>query len=574
MNISPAWSLLPVLAAESIVVLLLVYLWRTRERHPGLAVTAIGLGVIVTGLVGYALARFEQPPPFGPFVFALLAGVGNTLVLNGFLIMVLRPTRWRAIGAIFVGAFLIVGGLFLVMGRGYFVLAQATVASAMAAAYLTAAEGIYRAQGDLGRRTPQVLALVVALTGIGHLIRATVIATGHWLPDAPDFGDIQAVNAVVQLVFVLIMLVTVVQIIGDRLAGQLHASREALAAAFQVASDGFALFDRQGRLHSVNDRVASLFPDLAGRLVPGADFATLFGATPARYGLTADFVARPRTAFDAQSEPRPDFWLRVVASPSPSGMLVCWTDVSDFKRAERLLQQELGRERDLARLRTGFVSMASHEFRTPLAIIDVAAQRLAPRNWPPPREQAAESARRIREAVTRMLRLIDTMLAPAATRSEGMTLKAAPTDLRALAADICARHQAAMGTKTIAQDLAGLPPVVVCDAELVGHALDHLVGNADKYSPGTAGIRVAGTTAGGQAVITVSDAGIGIPAADRALVFERYFRATNALAFQGTGMGLGLVREIATLHGGTVEIDSTLCEGTTITLRLPIDVGN
>ncbi len=569
------WGALAATAAEAVVVLLLLYLWRTRERHPGLGLAACGLGVLVAGSLYFVLYRLDQPVWFGPYIYQTVLALGAVPLLNGLLIMVGRPPRWRVLTGMYLAGLAALVWLAPDVGRASFSLAQAASALSNGVAFLIAAQGIYQARGDIGRPTPQVLGLLIAADGVSHILRSGLIAAQAWLPEAPTFSEILAVNSFVQLVFLLILLVIMVQIVGDRVFSQLHASREALASAFQVASDGFALFDRQGRLVNANQRVAALFPDLEGRLVQGLTFGALFGAAPERYGFTTEFVtgfvaARHQGAFDAQSEPRPDFWLRVVVSPSPSGgVLVCWADVSDFKRVERLLQQELRRERELARLRSGFVSMASHEFRTPLAIIDVAAQRLNPRNWPPPREQAAESVRRIRDAVARVLRLIDTMLTPAATRQDGMKLAAAPTDLKALVADLCARHQAATGAKQIRHDLADLPPIVVCDAELVSHALNHLLGNADKYSPGAAAIDVRGTVDQGQIVLSVTDTGIGIPPSDRDLVFERFFRSANALAFDGTGMGLAIVREIADLHGGTVTIDGGSGQGTTVTLHLP-----
>ncbi len=581
MNQELVWGVLAAAAAEAVVTLMLIYLWRTRERHPGLGLTAAGLGLLVAGSVYYVLYRINQPVWYGPFLYHAVMSVGTTLILNGFLIMVGRPPLWRALTGTYAAGAVVMILLMPSVGQPTFPLAQAASALSMGIAFLISAHGIYQARGDIGRHTPQALGAVVGADGVTHVLRSGVIAVQAWLPSAPSFGEIQAVNSFIQLTVILVTLVLMVQIVGDRLFAQLHASREALASAFHVASDGFALFDRQGCLLNANRRVAALFPELDGLLAPGRAFTALFGAAPERYGFTPDFVtrfavARHQCAFDAQSEPRPDFWVRVTVSPAASGgALVCWADVSDFKRVERLLQQELGRERDLARLRSGFVSMASHEFRTPLAIIDVAAQRLNPRNWPPQREQAAESVRRIRDAVARVLRLIDTMLTPAATRQEGMKLVATPTDLRALIADLCARHQAAMAPpKVIEQDLDGLPPIVVCDAELIGHALVHLVGNADKYSPGAAAIRVRGTTAGGEVAIAVTDSGIGIPPADHGLVFERFFRSANALAFEGTGMGLAIVREIAGLHGGAVDIDSAVGRGTTVTLRFPVDDGN
>ncbi len=241
----------------------------------------------------------------------------------------------------------------------------------------------------------------------------------------------------------------------------------------------------------------------------------------------------------------------------------------ELRRAEALLARDLQTERDLASLRSGFVSMASHEFRTPLAIIDAAAQRLAVRERPLAPHQTQEAVRSIRSAVQRIVLLIDTMLDPAVTRSEGLRLSAVPCDLAALVRTACERHGGVVRSRVIEHEVGGLSQVV-CDPDLIGHALGHLLSNADKYSPAGTVIRVTGRVDGDRALISVIDHGIGIAAEDRARIFEAFYRAPNARAYQGTGMGLSIVREIMALHRGDILVDGELGCGTTVTLSLPL----
>jgi signal transduction histidine kinase len=114
--------------------------------------------------------------------------------------------------------------------------------------------------------------------------------------------------------------------------------------------------------------------------------------------------------------------------------------------------------------------------------------------------------------------------------------------------------------------------VVNGDAGQLARVLTNLLSNAVKFTPSGGQVRVTAETAGGWAVVSVADSGIGIPVADQEGLFTRFFRASNATkrAIQGTGLGLAIVQTIVAAHGGEISFQSQEGEGTTISMRLPL----
>ncbi|PWC80305.1 histidine kinase [Azospirillum sp. TSH100] len=269
------------------------------------------------------------------------------------------------------------------------------------------------------------------------------------------------------------------------------------------------------------------------------------------------------------------------------GCLLMLRDVTHRRQAELRLEDTV-RRLDLARLEAeerlaaeqeakralnGFLSMAAHEFKTPLAIIDGAAQLLlmdaevkAPGMLP--------RLEKIRRAVRRQINILETCLADDRLNNPDFALRhdrlALPALLRAAAS---AQSDAAPGRR-IELDLDACPPWLTGDGPMLELCVHNLLNNALKYSsPGTP-VRLRGreeTGADGPwLALSITDQGIGIPDGEREQVFDRFFRASNTGTAAGSGVGLNMVRRIAALHGGTVTVDSRLGEGSVFTLRIPL----
>lgn len=230
-------------------------------------------------------------------------------------------------------------------------------------------------------------------------------------------------------------------------------------------------------------------------------------------------------------------------------------------RAEVALERETAAKSQLRQ----FLSMVSHEFRTPLAIIDSAAQMLMMR------AQRVDSGmltrlETIRGAVGRLIDLIGTCLADEQLETGRMILQEQVLDLAPILRAAVAHHQAASGGRTVLLDM-GRVTRVWGDPNLLPLVINNLISNALKYSVEDP-VQVKLRANHGGVVLTVRDEGIGIPLADQPRVFERFYRAGNAHKLSGSGIGLHMVRQIVDLHGGSVVIDSTEGIGTIVTVHL------
>jgi two-component system OmpR family sensor kinase len=236
-----------------------------------------------------------------------------------------------------------------------------------------------------------------------------------------------------------------------------------------------------------------------------------------------------------------------------------------------MLREKLAEEQRLTLLQRNFVSMASHEFRTPLAIIDGHAQRLISMRERLTAAELAERARKVRHTVRRMTQLIDNLIGSARLIDGGLDLNYHPTqvDLMEIVREVCRMQKELTPEAQILEPAAAQPLMVFGDASYLNQVFGNLLSNAVKYSPDGGLIRVIAAQDGAQIVVAVEDHGIGIPERDRQRVFERYYRGSNTSGIVGSGVGLYLVSTIASLHKGSVELDSREGEGSRFTLRLP-----
>ena len=241
-------------------------------------------------------------------------------------------------------------------------------------------------------------------------------------------------------------------------------------------------------------------------------------------------------------------------------------------RQTAMLQERLAQEQRLALLQRNFVSMASHEFRTPLTIIDGHARRLVKTKDSITADEIGERAGKVRAAVLRLTHLIDNLLNSARLIDGGAApyFHPAEMDMAALLHEVCQVHREMTPGAQITEQLAQTPMPMAGDAKLLFQVFSNVLSNAVKYSPHGGAIAVEAEVAAGDVVVKISDRGIGIPAADLVHLFERYHRGSNVSGIVGTGVGLYLVKMAVELHGGRVEVDSKEGDGARFTIRLPL----
>lgn len=234
------------------------------------------------------------------------------------------------------------------------------------------------------------------------------------------------------------------------------------------------------------------------------------------------------------------------------------------------LSKALEKECHYNLLHRDFVSMVSHEFRTPVAVIDGAAQRIIRRAGKDSAERLIERAAKIRAAASRIIELIDSTLSLSRLEAGNVALEIADIDLAALLRDVCRRQQDMSGRHDIDLTIADLPALMPADPKRLDLVFTNLLSNAVKYSPDRPQIDVKAGVIDGKAVVSVRDRGIGIPKEEQHKVFEKFYRASTSTGLPGTGIGLHLVKHLVELHGGSVAIDSTEGQGTTVSVSLPV----
>jgi signal transduction histidine kinase len=233
---------------------------------------------------------------------------------------------------------------------------------------------------------------------------------------------------------------------------------------------------------------------------------------------------------------------------------------------------ELEKERAVVETRHRFISMVSHEFRTPLSIILSSKDMLqlyADRMDANGREA---HFKKISEQVSFMAEMLNDVMMVSKSESKLLECSPAPLDLGALLQGAIQQAERQAGKSAHTFHLNNSLPAgnYLLDAKLLKHILYNLLSNAVKYSPEGGLIKLDARAADGQIELQVSDSGIGIPDSHLPHLFETFQRAENVGEIQGTGLGLAIVKSGVEAHGGSISVKSAAGQGTTFTVRLPL----
>ncbi len=234
------------------------------------------------------------------------------------------------------------------------------------------------------------------------------------------------------------------------------------------------------------------------------------------------------------------------------------------------LRVERDREVELANLKSRFVSMTSHEFRTPLSVILSSAELLEAygERWEPSKRRTHLG--RIQDAARGMSHMLDRVLLIG--RAESGMLEANPRMLRPadLAAAVVEEVRSVVGPdRELVYEAHGGTKEMMLDETLLRHVLSNLLSNAFKYSPAASAVRFSVAEEERGVLFEVSDEGIGIPPDELEQLFDAFHRCSNASAIPGTGLGLAVVKKSLDVHHGTIEVDSRVGEGTRFAVRVP-----
>jgi signal transduction histidine kinase len=248
--------------------------------------------------------------------------------------------------------------------------------------------------------------------------------------------------------------------------------------------------------------------------------------------------------------------------------------IEDFSRSESLAvsrERELEIERRLSQLKSSFVSMVSHEFRTPLGITMSAVELLQHYSDRIPPEKREALLADIHGSTRHMSDLMEQVLLLGRAEAGKLGFRPALLDLPALARRLAEETSLATQQRCpLEVRLEGTLEGAVGDEALLRHILGNLLSNATKYSPAGAPVELIVRRESSEAIVQVRDRGIGIPEEDLPQLFQAFHRAGNVGKIPGTGLGLAIVKRCVTLHHGSVEVASPRGAGTEFTVRLPL----
>jgi PAS domain S-box-containing protein len=270
------------------------------------------------------------------------------------------------------------------------------------------------------------------------------------------------------------------------------------------------------------------------------------------------------------------FWCQVsgnAVDPADLSKGSIWinVDISERKRAEEEIRRALEKERELNELKSRFVAMTSHEFRTPLATILSSSELVEHYGSRLSAEEQKELFQSIRAGVERMTKMLDDVLIIGRAEAQMLEFKPAPTDLAAFCEGLVEELQRSTAAKRpLDYAYEGARGPVNVDEKLLRHVLINLLSNAIKYSPRGGPVEFRVRVENGTAAFEIADHGIGIPAEDQARLFETFYRARNVGNIAGTGLGLAIVRKSLDLHGGTIRFDSAPDRGTRFHVAVPL----
>lgn len=247
------------------------------------------------------------------------------------------------------------------------------------------------------------------------------------------------------------------------------------------------------------------------------------------------------------------------------------TTLDQLERSKDGLAKALLAEQELGELKSRFVEMASHEFRTPLTTVLTSATLIEKYPEGDQQDKRQKHLQRIRSSVKHLNDILEEFLSVGKLEEGKVKAQPVAVDLEQLIQDVVAEIQGTLKVGQVVQLSINCPDRAWLDPSMLRKVMVNLLTNASKYSGEGMTITVQATCSDNVAVLAVADQGIGISPEDQEHLFERFFRAQNAINKPGTGLGLHIVARYIDIMGGTVDLQSELNKGTTVTLLLPYE---
>lgn len=246
-------------------------------------------------------------------------------------------------------------------------------------------------------------------------------------------------------------------------------------------------------------------------------------------------------------------------------------EVAERKKAEEEVTKALTKERELNEMKSKFVSIASHEFRTPLSTILSSISLIEQYRQAGQLDKIDKHINRARSSVNHMTSILNDFLSVGKLEEGKVEIIREPINIHELMADIVEEIKLSLKAgQRIEPRCESLDPTIFTDVRMLRNILFNLLSNASKYSDIDKPIVLKCVSEGDMLVISIIDEGMGIPNEDQRHLFDRFFRASNVTNIQGTGLGLNIVKRYLDLLDGTISFTSVYGKGSTFVIRLPI----
>lgn len=362
---------------------------------------------------------------------------------------------------------------------------------------------------------------------------------------------------------------------------QIRLSEQKFRALAESSHDMIMQFDREHRHLYVNPIVKKF---------TGLDPELFIGKTHEELGITGELATLFREAIDHVFKTgetyrvkvpirRTSMWLdwQVVPEFDPEGQVVTVMtsarDITELKKAEDEILKSLQKEKELGELKSRFISMTSHEFRTPMSTILSSAELL---------EQYADRLNagkkeklfgQIKNAISQMTQLLNDVLVIGKIEAGRMEFNPEWFDIKAFCRELMEELSASVGSRHRLHFNEPEEEVkVYLDKKLCRQIFGNLLSNAIKYSAQGSTVILDLKKNGDYLFFSVKDNGIGIPEGDRAQLFETFHRAANVGNISGTGLGMSIVKNALDMQKGRISFESVLGEGSTFYVELPLEM--
>jgi PAS domain S-box-containing protein len=364
-----------------------------------------------------------------------------------------------------------------------------------------------------------------------------------------------------------------------RRTAELHRTKDRVEAILNNSSDAIILTNPEGYIQQTNPAFIALFglefdevfsKPISALFVPEPvqDVSSFLGSvisTGASHRGELKALRKDGTSFDA------DVAFAPILNDAEDPRIICsLRDISERKRLEEELRRGLQKEKELNELKSRFVSMVSHEFRTPLATILSSSDLLKRYNQRMTDERKQEHLQTIQVQVKRLTGMLEDILTIGKAETVGLSINPSPIELKPFCTEIVEEMQMIAPTHQFHLSIVREGAPIMLDGKLMRRAITNLLSNAVKYSP--PGSVISFSVCGGnrQTMFYIRDQGIGIPEEDQAHLFEVFHRAQNVGTVPGTGLGLAIVKQAVDAHLGTVTVHSEAGKGTAFSIAIPV----